>query len=53
VAVLRGGGMLSPRGPTRLHAGDQLVAVTGDEARSRLLTAAAAGPAPGAPPPSP
>jgi trk system potassium uptake protein TrkA len=40
VAVLRGGEMLVPRGPTRFQAGDQLIAVTTGEVRDRLREAA-------------
>ena len=36
VAVLRGGKMLVPRGPTRLEAGDQVIAVATPEAYQRV-----------------
>jgi CIC family chloride channel protein len=42
VAVLRGEEMLVPRGPTRLAAGDQLIAVATTEAYARLREQAAA-----------
>jgi chloride channel protein, CIC family len=48
VAVLRGGKMVVPRGPTRLDAGDQVIAVATPEAHERLLQlAGAAIPVPG------